>query len=296
LFKIVLSEPPPLRDLVTGLDPAFESIVLKAMAGNPEHRFESAAEMVEALDGWARTGQPVTVPPSSPVDERIAAAIPGARASQTSVHTMRESGLIRDEPGRATAATLESGPSTFGPTGAPRPKTVDSWAASQPDAPIIPKRNNTPIVIGLAAVVLLLAAGSFAIVRTLSSGTDGASAATSEPPQSPVSEPKAADETKKGAQDPTAQASGAPAASVASIAPEGLKQTPSAEPSAAPTVTAPLAKAATAPPKVRAAPPRAKPPKATAAAAVRQPPARAKPSPAPAKTSKPIEHGHDFGY
>jgi hypothetical protein len=40
-FKIVLSEPPPPRATVPDIDPAFESIILKAMARDVAVRFQS---------------------------------------------------------------------------------------------------------------------------------------------------------------------------------------------------------------------------------------------------------------
>src|SRR5258706_769081 len=75
LFKIVLSEPPPLREVVPDIDPAFESIVNKAMARDVMHRFESSDEFIAALDNWASGGKPVTIPPAighGPPPENVA--------------------------------------------------------------------------------------------------------------------------------------------------------------------------------------------------------------------------------
>ncbi len=43
------ANPPPLRELVPNLDPAIEQAVLKAMAKDPEQRFDSAEDFVQAL-------------------------------------------------------------------------------------------------------------------------------------------------------------------------------------------------------------------------------------------------------
>jgi serine/threonine-protein kinase len=63
LFKIVLSPVPPPRESVPDLDPAFETIIMKAMARDPEFRFQDADEFIAALDGWIRSGSGVTIPP-----------------------------------------------------------------------------------------------------------------------------------------------------------------------------------------------------------------------------------------
>jgi len=64
LVAIQESEPPPLRMLRPQLDPAFAKFVMKAMAKDPNERFQSAGEMNHALTPW------VGVPSSGSVSER----------------------------------------------------------------------------------------------------------------------------------------------------------------------------------------------------------------------------------
>jgi len=52
LFKIVLEQPEPLERVVPGLDPGFTGIVHRAMARDPEARFQSAREFQTALKAW----------------------------------------------------------------------------------------------------------------------------------------------------------------------------------------------------------------------------------------------------
>ena len=52
IFRIVLETPPPLESFVPDLDPAFLAIVRKAMAREPEARYQSARELYEALGQW----------------------------------------------------------------------------------------------------------------------------------------------------------------------------------------------------------------------------------------------------
>jgi hypothetical protein len=61
MFKIVLSEVPAPESVVPGLDPAFASLVSKAMARDVNARFQSTEEFIRALDAWLAHGAGVTV-------------------------------------------------------------------------------------------------------------------------------------------------------------------------------------------------------------------------------------------
>ncbi len=63
LFQIVLAEPIPPQTVVPDVDPAFCSVVMKAMAREPKARFQSCADLAHALDEWERNGRAVTIPP-----------------------------------------------------------------------------------------------------------------------------------------------------------------------------------------------------------------------------------------
>lgn len=73
LFKIVLESPPPVEQVVPGLDPAFAAIIAKAMAREVGDRFSSCQEFQQALVAWgqARQGAPAAAPMT------IGAATPG---------------------------------------------------------------------------------------------------------------------------------------------------------------------------------------------------------------------------
>ncbi|HMR07921.1 MAG TPA: serine/threonine-protein kinase [Polyangiaceae bacterium] len=89
LFKIVLSEPVPLRQVRPDIDPGFESLTLKAMARDVEHRFQSAQDFIAALDNWMQTGAAVTIPPAvghdAPSDTQTTTNVVPAGASAASV-------------------------------------------------------------------------------------------------------------------------------------------------------------------------------------------------------------------
>ena len=96
LFKIFLSEVPPIADVAPDIEPAFASLVMKALAKEPNDRFASALEFLGALDAWAQTGRAVTVPrpvaQSNTVVEAPAAAIrpSGVRPPSPMARTMSE--------------------------------------------------------------------------------------------------------------------------------------------------------------------------------------------------------------
>src|SRR6185503_11485218 len=126
LFKIVLSTPPSPLTIVPDLDPSFCSIVSKGMARELEHRFQSATQFAEALDNWARTGAPVTVPPEHRPAHQAAAAAAPPRAPAG--------------PDMGAAATDQLAPLGAGSEGlrltatAAGKQSNQSWATSQHDA------------------------------------------------------------------------------------------------------------------------------------------------------------------
>src|ERR1044071_6036165 len=63
IFKIVLETPPPPQQLAPGLDPAFASIVQKAMSRDQNDRFQSAQEFAQTLHAWLGSGPAAAMAP-----------------------------------------------------------------------------------------------------------------------------------------------------------------------------------------------------------------------------------------
>ncbi|HEY4106533.1 MAG TPA: serine/threonine-protein kinase [Polyangiaceae bacterium] len=160
MFKIVLADVPPPQSIVPDLDPAFASIISKAMARDLAHRFQSTADVINALDGWAQSGRAVTVPPAA--DASAAGHLPKPREP------------LGTAPQVPAAAMAGQG-------------TAGSWATSQHDVASARKRSAGPIVAAVASVgFLILAGGAFAVysLHNKSTGADSAAAVQPAPPAS----------------------------------------------------------------------------------------------------------------
>ena len=215
LFKIVLSEPAPLRQVRPELDPAFESITLKAMSRDVTHRFQSAQDFIKALDEWQTAGRPVTIPPAARPTEPPTNAAP--------------------RPAAGVPAQSAS---------------VSAWSSSQ--SAVIPKRGPNPALIAVVALVALLVLGGGAFftwraVAARSEPTANVASADVTPPESPASataEPTSTEpattetaEPSATAPEPSAEATEEPPAADTSK-PAVATHHPTVKPTAKPTATA----------------------------------------------------------
>jgi len=137
MFKIVLDLVPPPQSIVPELDPAFASIISKAMAREVAQRFQSTTELLHAIDAWSRSGQSVALPMTMPGS--AAGHLPaGARGSMASISD-------------ATMPVVGQ-------------KTAGTWATSQPGAAALPvKKNAAPaLAAALGFGLLVLGGGAYA--------------------------------------------------------------------------------------------------------------------------------------
>ena len=241
MFKIVLADVPPPQSVVPDLDPAFASIVSKAMARELAQRFQSTTEVVRAIDAWLQTGQAVTLPPAA--EAASAGHLPqGARAAMASVN--------------------DQSPAVQGQ------KTAGTWATSQPDtaALAVPKKSAAPLVAALLGVGLLVIGGaSFAAYslhnRSVAAANSAAVPVAATPPASNAA-PPAAPVVTAGAL-PLAPTAASPTPSVA-VPVAAVVPVPPIVPAARVPAGRPAA-AARAPQPAAAAPPAAEKPAAPAA-------------------------------
>jgi serine/threonine-protein kinase len=232
MFKIVLDAVPPPQSIVPDLDPAFASIVSKAMARDVTQRFQSTAELLHAIEAWSQTGQSVAVLTGEQAS--AAAHLPsGARGSMASI-----SDANLPVVGQKTAGT---------------------WATSQPGAaPLASKKSASgTIAAALGVGLLVLGGGAYAAYtmhdKSLATANSAAAASSVVQPAqvAPASAPAEARVNPSAAAPTPAVESAAPV--VASAAPAHSAQTPDVARAAAPVrapvraVARPAAKPARAP-------------------------------------------------
>jgi Protein kinase domain len=154
LFQIVLSDPAPPQQVVPELDAGFASLISKAMARDMEHRFQTANDMIAALNNWLHSGAAVSVPPAAAANPLVPRAPQG---SHPLITPTGGTGII------ARGAT-----------------TPDVWAQPQtvniPEA--IPKSKSPVVVLGLVAAAALIAV-AFGAYRVLLSPNPDSTAAVS---------------------------------------------------------------------------------------------------------------------
>ncbi len=170
LFKIVLEQPAPVRQLVPDVDPNFAAIITKGMSREPALRYQSAQEFQQALEQWAAGAGP----------EVAAAAAPPVRGQMPSI--VGGTPLTTGTPGVWSSSSASLGDS--------RPAPEQKSSSGGKIAAIV-----------LAAIVVL-GVGGFAVSRM---GSHPAAAAT--PAVDPAEDAKLkADEAAKAKADEEAKA------------------------------------------------------------------------------------------
>jgi eukaryotic-like serine/threonine-protein kinase len=192
MFKIVLSDVPRPEALVPDLDPAFASLISKAMARDANQRFQSADDFIRGIDGWLQSGAAVTIPPTA-------------------------------DP--AAAALLPQGARTGLGAAAPGPGTAGSWAKTSDEVVPSKKGSSVGLIAGLVVGLVVVGGGvAYAVLGGGNKQADAAppsAAAAAEPPAPAVTAAKPAEPTPAVAPVPApvalpdAPASAAPSASAA---------------------------------------------------------------------------------
>ena len=131
LFKIYLNEPTPIESLAPDVDPAFCTIIMRALAKDPNDRFARAEHFIAALDAWAQTRRGVSVAKSG-------AAVPATMAYE----------------GPAVSAPEQVRPAP--PPVSPVASTQGSWAESQQRRA---KSGSKAVVLAFVTVAVLAAGG-----------------------------------------------------------------------------------------------------------------------------------------
>lgn len=170
IFKIALDTPPPAESFVPNLDPGFGAIMRKAMAREPEARFQSAEEMRAAVVAWAveyDRRQAQGVGPTGPLGGTLVMGPPAYQPSAAAGSTVLLAAAPRAAPG--------------------------PLALTPP--PIQPRSSKgVGLVVGLAVVALLLLGGVILAYTPMtpsvspsasSNGTNPSPKVTAQPPSPP---------------------------------------------------------------------------------------------------------------
>jgi serine/threonine protein kinase len=287
LFKIVLSDLVPARRLVPTVDEAFDTIISKAMAKDPDHRFRSCEDMIRALDAWAQSGKAVTVPPPAPDDPRVAAGlVPAPEASPEGYGQLdpRQSGTSDAAGGFSQSdAGMMALPGLGHQT--PGTHTPGTWA-DQSSVASAKTRSHLPLIAGGALfamlVVVLGAVGIYKLVGSSPAPPDGTQAeALTEGPNPAVIDEKT-EVTPAPKAEPAKETRAEFAAEASATQPEVATGQPQAHKPQQSAVDA-----GTQRPK----------PRETAAPAQPKPrPAVVQPRPRPVKPRPPTGTAPDFGY
>ena len=152
-MKQVNEEPPLPSDVMPGIDPGLESIIVKAMQKNPADRFATANDMRLALNDYL-AGRPVKL---------AGVAVPGGFTSaQTRVMNPVES------PMASADSTMVM------PAGAVKPVTHSAQtsyhATNTPNMPEKKGGKKTGLIIGLVAAIAVIAIAALAFSGVFASG------------------------------------------------------------------------------------------------------------------------------
>jgi serine/threonine protein kinase len=163
LFEIALAKITPATQIVPELDPAIDTIIMRASARDPVHRFQSCDEFAAALESWEKTGSAVSLPPEQSLEMIVAATVPRTSASPS--HPAMDAAFNRPITGSTgagvskisvtgnSATAVSAGPA---PSAQPHQPTVNSWAnASQASPP----KSGPPVLVATAVGILLLLCG-----------------------------------------------------------------------------------------------------------------------------------------
>jgi serine/threonine-protein kinase len=234
MFKIALQDPPPPESIVPNLDPGVGRMIRKALARDPEQRFDSARAFIAAIDEWMQGGRSsISVPPPN----QVALQQPGVAATQA-----LPQGYQTGAPAGATQA-MPPGAMPGAPQMALGKKTQAEWSNSGAAPP--PPKDRTGLFVGLGLVLALVGGGGGFAAYKLTSASASESAPTTTDEASKKDEPA---DAKKDAPAPSAEpaasvepvASAEPAASASASAEPAANASASAEPAA--TVAATTAK------------------------------------------------------
>jgi serine/threonine-protein kinase len=169
LFEIALAKIIPARQVVPDLDPAIDSIIMKATARDPAHRFQSCEEFVAALEEWEKSGRAVSLPPEQSIEAIVAASVPRAASLPSSSDLTAVASATNSSSQssfRAPTGSVAGVPAVTAAEPALRQPTVNTWANNS-QADVLPPPGPPVMAATIAGVLLLVggAIGAYFVLR-----------------------------------------------------------------------------------------------------------------------------------
>jgi predicted Ser/Thr protein kinase len=250
MFKIVLSDVPTPESVVPDLDPAFGSLITKAMARDVNVRFQSTQDFITALDAWMSHGASVSVPP--PDDNQRASHVLIPNNARGALHGVTSAAVAGRATGAGVGTATGAGVGTATGAGV---GTGGSWATSQVDDVPPVKKPSSGLLIAAALGVLLLGGG--AAFALLGGSKEDASTAAPPPPATSSAVPVQVEPVPTPVVTPTPAPEIKPTPAVATAEP-AVSAAPTAT-TTAPVLTKPAVRPVSRPTAAKPAKPAAKP-------------------------------------
>jgi len=152
-------QPTPMHELRAEIAPSLEEAVMRCLAKDRQHRFNTVSELARALAPFGSSGSQVHVDRASRVQGATDVTISAFSAAPM---TARNSAPARTQP-QPTPSQLVVTPIQGSPHSAPpmRGGTIDSWGRTDGPQPIAARRSRAGLfaALGLGLVALLSIAG-----------------------------------------------------------------------------------------------------------------------------------------
>ncbi|HFE66223.1 MAG TPA: hypothetical protein ENJ93_03085, partial [Chloroflexi bacterium] len=196
MMKHVNEPMPDVRLFNTNLPPAYNAILEKTLAKNPNDRYNSATELASAL----RESSDAPAAPIAAASTGAVTEVLSTPSSETAVETTEPAAEPEPQPPTAGAETsvVPPPPVTPSTTVEPPPPPHSPVTAVSPPPPIEPtaKKSKLPLYIGIAVVVLLLLGigGYFAFSGREDTNGEEIAEATPTPETEPTTAPPPTEE------------------------------------------------------------------------------------------------------
>jgi hypothetical protein len=170
MLKVLSEPPPPMGTAWTAAFPEIERIVLRAVAKNPEDRYETAKDMRDALEAFLAASEPAMAKVAAAAEANIERAVSTARTLLMSgrvdeshvvlAQTLRENPDAVEVRALLAEATRISSPPPQKPLGGATIPIAQSQAptVAPPKSPTAPAKSSTPAAPGPATAAKTIVA------------------------------------------------------------------------------------------------------------------------------------------